>query len=46
KDVVYGMKMIEEPGIYFNYQSGVTQLLAFIVEKATGESLSAYVSRR
>ncbi|MDR2388308.1 MAG: beta-lactamase family protein [Tannerellaceae bacterium] len=41
-----GMKQIEKPGVYFNYQSCVTQLLAFILEKATGESLSRYVSRK
>ncbi|SEG17468.1 serine hydrolase domain-containing protein [Parabacteroides chinchillae] len=44
--IAFGMKEIEEPGKYFNYQSGVTQLLAFILEKATGEKLSSYVSRK
>lgn len=44
--VTFGMKEIEEPGVYFNYQSGVTQLLAFIVEKAVGEPVSSYVSRK
>ena len=37
KDVVYGMKMIEEPGIYFQLPKWRYPLLAFIVEKATGE---------
>lgn len=46
KEVTFGMKQIEKPGVFFNYQSGVTQLLAFIVEKATGEKLSSYVSRK
>lgn len=40
------MKEIEEPGVNFVYQSGVTQLLALIVEKATGENISSYVSRK
>ena len=40
------MKEIDEPGVNFIYQSGVTQLLGFIVEKATGEKLSDYVSRK
>ena len=40
------MKEIEEPGVNFIYQSGVTQLLALIVEKATGENISSYVSRK
>lgn len=44
--VTFGMKEIEEPGVHFVYQSGVTQLLTFIVEKATGESISNYVSRK
>lgn len=44
--ITFGMKEIEEPGVNFFYQSGVTQLLAFIVEKATGEKVSNYVSRK
>lgn len=44
--VAFGMKEIEQPGVNFVYQSGVTQLLAFVVEKATGEPLSTYVSRK
>jgi CubicO group peptidase (beta-lactamase class C family) len=44
--ITFGMKQIEAPGVNFHYQSGVTQLLGFIVEKATGESLSRYVSRK
>ena len=44
--ITFGMKQIETPGVHFIYQSGVTQLLAFIVEKATGERLSHYVSRK
>ena len=46
KAVTFGMKAISEPGVNFIYQSGVTQLLAYIVEKATGEQISAYVSRK
>lgn len=32
----------EKPGIYFDYKSGDTQLLAFILMKATGKKLSDY----
>lgn len=46
QQIAFGMKEIEEPGVNFIYQSGVTQLLAFIVEKATGENISTYVSRK
>ncbi|MDR1357007.1 MAG: beta-lactamase family protein [Tannerellaceae bacterium] len=44
--ITFGMKQNARPGVNFIYQSGVTQLLAFIVEKAVGESLSSYVSRK
>jgi len=44
--ITFGMKSVGEPGVNFIYQSGVTQLLAFIVEKATGETISKYVSRK
>ena len=44
--ITFGMKSITEPGVNFIYQSGVTQLLAKIVEKATGENISSYVSRK
>lgn len=44
--IAFGMKEAEEPGVNFVYQSGVTQLLAFIIEKATGERISTYVSRK
>lgn len=46
QDVTFNMKEIQEPGVDFVYQSGVTQLLTFIVEKATGENISSYVSRK
>ena len=44
--VTFHMKEIEKPGVNFVYQSGVTQLLAFVLEKATGERLADYVSRK
>lgn len=46
QNIAFEMKEIEEPGVNFIYQSGVTQLLAFIVEKATGENISSFVSRK
>ena len=36
----------ETPGKYFKYLSGDTQVLAFILMKATGKSLSAYASEK
>ena len=44
--ITFGMKSNEEPGVHFVYQSSVTQLLANIIEKATGENVSSYVSRK
>ncbi|WP_321280312.1 serine hydrolase [Marinifilum fragile] len=35
-------QLIEKPGVRFRYQSGNTQLLAFIVEEATGETIAKY----
>lgn len=37
-------KIIEKPGVRFNYQSGVTQMLAFILKKATGKNIADYAS--
>ena len=39
-------KLIEKPGVRFNYQSGVTQILAFIVQKATGKNIADYASEK
>lgn len=38
--------LIEKPGIYFNYQSGVTQILAFVLKKATGKDIADYASEK
>ena len=40
------IKITKEPGTYHYYQSGNTQLLGLIVEKATGKSLSEYASEK
>lgn len=39
-------KLIERPGVKFNYQSGVTQMLAFLLQKATGKNISTYASEK
>jgi CubicO group peptidase (beta-lactamase class C family) len=46
KKVILGLKVIEEPGKEFKYLSGATQLLAMVIEKATGQYLSDYVSQQ
>jgi CubicO group peptidase (beta-lactamase class C family) len=35
-----------KPGVTFNYQSGVSQILAFLLQKATGKSISEYASEK
>lgn len=42
--VLLDLKVSSEPGKEFKYLSGNTQLLAMVLEKATGEKLSNYVS--
>jgi CubicO group peptidase (beta-lactamase class C family) len=40
------VKITEQPGKIWNYKSGDTQLLAFILEKATGEHVADYASKK
>lgn len=42
--LVTRLRVIEKPGIKFNYQSGNTQILGFIIEKATGKSINEYAA--
>lgn len=46
EELTLAMKEVTEPGIRFNYQSGVTQLLALLTEKAIGGNISEYISRK
>ena len=39
-------KLIEKPGVRFNYQSGVSQILAFLLQKATDKTISDYASEK
>ena len=45
-ELVTGLDVIEEPGKQFSYRSGDTQILAFIVEKATGKTISDYAEEK
>jgi len=42
--VMLGLKVIEEPGQRFKYSSGDTQMLAMVIEKATGKKLYDYLT--
>lgn len=44
--LTYKYKVTGEPGKTFDYLSGNTQLLGFIIEKATGKSISDYASEK
>ena len=39
-ELVTGLEVADPPGVRFLYRSGETQLLAFVLEAATGETLS------
>lgn len=45
RDMILDLEVVEEPGRKFEYLSGNTQLLAMVVEKATGVPLAKYLSR-
>jgi CubicO group peptidase (beta-lactamase class C family) len=45
-EVVESMEVVCEPGEVFNYQSGNTLILSFVLEKATGKSLSEYMAEK
>lgn len=42
--MMLGIQVVEEPGKSYKYLSGATQLLAMVIEKATREKISDYVS--
>lgn len=46
KKLTYKYKVVTEPGKTFDYLSGNTQLLGFILEKATGKTISDYASEK
>ena len=45
RDLTLGLKVIDKPGQEFKYLSGATQLLGMVIEKATNQSLSSYLSK-
>ena len=44
EETIFGVSTIKTPGQSFEYSSGDTQLLAMVIEKATGEKLYDYLS--
>ena len=45
-DLIKNLTVIQTPGKVFKYNSSCTQLLTFIVEEATGETISEYASKK
>ena len=46
KDLVMNLKVVEPPGKVFKYHSSCTQILTFVLESATGQTISKYVSEK
>ncbi len=44
--IVMHQRLVQSPGKEFIYQSGNTQLLALVLKKATGRSLSVYANQK
>ena len=44
--LVQAMQAVEAPGQRYRYQSGLTQLLAFVVANAVGQDISSYASEK
>jgi CubicO group peptidase (beta-lactamase class C family) len=44
--IVKRLKAVEEPGRIFEYKSGDTQVLSFVLEKATGVKVSKYAEEK
>lgn len=42
--VINGLKVVEEPGLAYKYSSGDTQMLAMVIERATGKKLYDYLT--
>lgn len=46
RELVMGLDAVEEPGKRYSYKSGDTQVLAFVVEAATGRTISDYAQEK
>ncbi len=44
--LTYSYKVIDEPGKKFKYLSGNSELVGFIIQKATGKTISNYMSEK
>lgn len=44
--LIAGLKPVERPGVCYRYQSGVTELLSFVVANAAGTTIGEYASEK
>ncbi|NJW52041.1 serine hydrolase domain-containing protein [Salinimicrobium oceani] len=44
RELILDLEVVDQPGEEFEYLSGNSQLLAMVLEKATGQSISEYLS--
>ena len=44
RELILGLDVVSTPGQVYEYKSGATELLAMVLEKATGRTLSEYLS--
>jgi CubicO group peptidase (beta-lactamase class C family) len=46
RELISEYEVVDTPGKVYSYQSGVTQILGFVVEAATGETLAHYAQEK
>lgn len=44
RDLILGLKVVDKPGQAFKYLSGATQMLGMVIEKATGKTITEYLT--
>ena len=45
-ELIMSLDIVDTPGVQYSYRSGETQLLSFVLEAATGETISSYAEKR
>lgn len=44
--LIMGLDIVDTPGVQYSYRSGETQLLSFVLEATTGETISKYAEKK
>lgn len=44
--LIMGLDIVDTPGVQYSYRSGETQMLSFVLEAATGETISKYAEKK